>query len=129
MTEHSKLHIEDGVNILQGRRSFALTGGHTDSTKPDDGRAENEANAELIVTAVNNHQMLVDALKDREWQPIETAPKDGSAYLGVIAPNGQPFIAFYEEEDGHQCQIQTEPKLHKPTHWMPLPQPPTKETK
>ena len=54
-----------------------------------------------------------------EWQPVETAPKDGNNYLGVI--HGQPFICYYDEDEGHVCLHQTEAVLHKPLFWMPLP--------
>ncbi len=68
------------------------------------------------------------AKKLPEWQPIATAPKDGAAYLGVIKVYelyAEPFIAHYDlDEGGHCCKYQTEPVLHRPTHWMPLPAPP-----
>lgn len=63
------------------------------------------------------------------WQDISTAPKDGTEYAGIIKDAhgnfGQPFACFYDEDKGsHVCVRQTECFLHKPTHWMPLPQPP-----
>ena len=69
-------------------------------------------------------------MTDKEWQPIETAPKDGeTAVLGyqsineanwVIAPmyfndGGWLLVAF------HDANIEFE--MH-PTHWMPIPPPP-----
>ena len=60
-----------------------------------------------------------------KWKLIDTAPKDGSAYLGVIKVGSlfaEPFIANYDlDEGGHCCKYQTEPLVHRPTHWMPLP--------
>ena len=55
-----------------------------------------------------------------DWQPIETAPRDGAAVL-VYDENLTYEIAYrYRAEwrygpKGYSC---------KPTHWMPLPAPP-----
>ena len=61
-----------------------------------------------------------------EWQPIETAPKDGTSILG-----------YWCYEGGFEHYIQPIRYLHGkwlhdwdhsdelyPTHWMPLPEPP-----
>jgi hypothetical protein len=76
-----------------------------------------------------------------EWQPIETAPKDGTHIIGI-----QPISGIYggvtgafwipDEQrmfDGAKITIKgywAESRHHqvvvKPTHWMPLPKPPTK---
>lgn len=73
----------------------------------------------------------LEAQRDGGWQPIETAPKGGSTYIGIIefAPNqfGEPFMCNYDKEKGHICVYQTEIIPHKPTHWMPLPQLPETE--
>ncbi len=53
------------------------------------------------------------------WQPIETAPKDGSEVLGwceghvfhLIAWDGKKWLA----DDGFRCV---------PSHWQPLPKAP-----
>lgn len=57
------------------------------------------------------------------WQPIETAPKDGSWILGwrqhATRPRLIQFDTDYEEwanEDGEH--------VYSITHWMPLPTPP-----
>lgn len=77
------------------------------------------------------------------WQPIETAPKDGTKILLAVPPNERwdAFIfktvlynasvgegLWYNEEwrwanDSCECcwgRIYPTP----PTHWMPLPEPP-----
>lgn len=62
-----------------------------------------------------------------EWQPIETAPKDGS---DLLLFNGQIFIGSWSETgawfDDRRLWSDTmygyaDPQ---PTYWMPLPQPP-----
>lgn len=62
------------------------------------------------------------------WQPIETAPKDGTWILGYESRIGMNtkyvphevirWIAFSEKWRNSADQ------LSEPTHWMPLPAPP-----
>lgn len=59
-----------------------------------------------------------------EWQPIETAPKDGNEILlWVVDLGARP--AFWENDvwcspvDGHTMYGNGEV-----SHWMPLPEPP-----
>jgi hypothetical protein len=63
-----------------------------------------------------------------EWKPIESAPKDGTevllAYPGGIVKSGKwtLFGGYYEEHwaDGERPRFGADP-----THWMPLPPPPS----
>lgn len=80
-----------------------------------------------------------------EWQPIETAPRDGSSFLvhkntAPGLPSGRAdkcwagnsaVAAWWAEENGGEgawiCYMSMvqDPELHfEPTHWMPLPEPP-----
>jgi hypothetical protein len=63
------------------------------------------------------------------WQPIETAPKDGTFILGYYAD--RPWLWDIVQWDagylggawwggGHE----NDGPLFPPTHWMPLPDPP-----
>lgn len=67
-----------------------------------------------------------------KWQPIETAPKDGSMLLVYGRPfsdDGQGYakaahVAWWEDSD--ECWTpQSHAAWTEPTHWMPLPEPPT----
>ncbi len=53
-----------------------------------------------------------------EWQPIDTAPKDGTRIL-VVGADGYVTIAHWQEtvwlDDSFDCPDCPE------THWMPLP--------
>jgi hypothetical protein len=65
-------------------------------------------------------------LEDRRaapgWQPIETAPKDGTAVLGWDKDEGSDVMHFREglwmQRVDDACWVRT------PTHWRPLPPPP-----
>ena len=60
-----------------------------------------------------------------QWQPIETAPKDGDCFIGLDYRGGAMGIysicVYY---DGRiECADDGEPRKNL-THWMPLPEPP-----
>lgn len=61
----------------------------------------------------------------QQWQPIETVPKDGTEVI-VVDVNGDQFIA--SSTDGHNLCDGFYP-IDRPTHWMPLPEPPTQNEK
>lgn len=59
-----------------------------------------------------------------EWQPIETAPRDGTKIL-VWVPDGgesEATTAWWLLMEGW-CDVRCV-QLHYPSHWMPLPVPP-----
>ncbi len=64
------------------------------------------------------------------WQPIDTAPKDGTWVLltggHAAEPTGPCVVGFWDRDDwayahwdGSWYSI-----YEAPTHWMPLPEPP-----
>lgn len=69
-----------------------------------------------------------------EWQPIETAPKDGTWIL--IASLANMDIGHWDDHwiDGAWLRFQTAEydndgaEIRGPTHWQPLPAPPGGET-
>lgn len=73
------------------------------------------------------------------WQPIETAPKDGRFLLlfgpeGGVAPDGEYGVPWWCVANWGPTwnglldwsSGDDQPPL-KPTHWMPLPEPPATE--
>jgi hypothetical protein len=62
------------------------------------------------------------------WQPIETAPKDGTC---ILISNGKDgifsgmYVGYWYQEGGWKFSIKN--RIPDATHWMPLPAPPTGE--
>ena len=62
-------------------------------------------------------------LKIKEWQPIETAPRDELIW-GYDSVYGSRNVRF-GRHNGHDCWMESEgPVMSSPTHWMPFPNPP-----
>jgi hypothetical protein len=57
------------------------------------------------------------------WQPIETAPKNGRHLLVTTRQWWTPVIAKWDS-DRNWVSVFTGNTIGKPTHWMPLPEPP-----
>ena len=71
-------------------------------------------------------------MSDMKWQPIETAPLDGTPVLVVDDDEGKGdgcvYIATYSSHYG--WTLDTSPQVEGyPTHWMPLPELPEKNAK
>lgn len=68
------------------------------------------------------------AVTDNGWQPIETAPRDGAIILVGFSKSETLAIAYWEDgfwfDDADDCAYIGS----GPTHWMPLPAPPGKDT-
>jgi hypothetical protein len=58
------------------------------------------------------------------WQPIATAPKDGTRVLGTSEEEDYVYTMWYDLD----VQLWVSPAVideyRSPTHWMPLPHPP-----
>lgn len=57
-----------------------------------------------------------------EWQPIDSAPKDGSVVL-LWTDNYYPVIGWFDGGEGEWQDVWEHAWLHpkQPTLWMPLP--------
>lgn len=62
-----------------------------------------------------------------EWQPIETAPKDGRQCIIAIEGSSRAFLAQYNGEAWNTIHAGKDWTGHNVTHWMPLPKPPEGE--
>lgn len=73
----------------------------------------------------------------RDWQPIDTAPKDKHILLfgmqrpmpQLYAKIPQVFSGYWDNIDEAWCSDGStwEGPFYDPTHWMPLPEPPKDE--
>lgn len=76
-----------------------------------------------------------------EWRTIDSAPRDGSEILLYIPRNSQyrpemvvvgrwndRDIKPYFTNDCERLYGVRNTRKHQPTHWMPLPEPPTDAT-
>ena len=67
------------------------------------------------------------AERERQWQPIETAPKDGTMVL--VFTNGHMDVTSWPENWGGKwpSAYMAYAEGLEPTHWMPLPAPPIRK--
>ena len=80
--------------------------------------------------------LTVTTLEELElspWQPIETAPKDGTPFLAAIPWEGEPWEILRMGWDKIACMFGDATYApfiedqEQPTHWQPLPAPPKEE--
>ncbi len=95
-------------------------------------RAEN---AELREDLVRSSEDMGRICAERQWRPIETAPKDGTEILlfGACSINGQRYargahVGWRGPDDS--CWDTRDPEAEcDATHWQPLPEPPAALTR
>jgi hypothetical protein len=122
--------------------------GREDYIECDNKNCGNYGNAIATAKAWNTRQQLAKPVD--EWMPIETAPKDGSIFLGAKDDDVLPCRWIIGDDDGVDCMgsddgfCDLEFNLfiqarsfgnheyrsigNQPTHWQPLPAPPAKAT-
>lgn len=117
------------------------------SAEPTDPQpTNNDLQHDIAVALKNRHQLggcennfhylaeaALKAIEDagysieQGWQPIETAPKDGTLILAL----GPITSATVMWEPAHQCWASADNwpwEDFEPTHWRPLPEPPASTT-
>ena len=70
-------------------------------------------------------EALEQALRAQEWQPIETAPRDGTWIQGWGSGAWCPEMRWSDQCDDWVDSYDLEPTNFQPTHWQPIPKPPT----
>ncbi len=93
---------------------------------------ENGSCPESIAPHIDTILDLLDKEIDGGWQPIETAPRDGTE---ILLTDGVSFlVASWDYYDGFTggyygayYEVSEHSRLNTATHWMPLPKPPAKD--
>jgi len=57
-----------------------------------------------------------------EWQPIDTAPKDGTEILAYCSYDIDSYYILAHFKD--ELWVADNDLSYSPDHWMPLPEPP-----
>lgn len=107
-------------------------------------------NTTLPTQTVHTLTDYIDKLEQAApvWQPIETAPKDGTMVvlwrdipmkMGELFASWSSYVGYWEQdgEDGDSYWVMVDigsigdamnEPCNIPTHWMPLPTPPSSDT-
>lgn len=89
---------------------------------------QRKANAEFIAAARNAIPALKSLLASNQWQPIETAPKDGRRVLLAYA-DGEVREGWWHATANPPCALwrndSGRPMKMNPIHWRPFPPAPT----
>jgi len=84
---------------------------------------------DLITTSQAEAYADARVREAQQWQPIETAPKDGSRV--ILAWGGKSMSGFFLDNSnspmpwaGWRTESMVPMPAGQPSHWMPLPAPP-----
>jgi hypothetical protein len=83
--------------------------------------------SERLLAGKNGERLRASIAQLGGWQPIETAPRDGTPILGVSGST-MTTVEWDGDIGGYWslivCGSYAEDGEWWPTHWMPLPNPP-----
>lgn len=135
-----KYFIKTEVMVYGGRTKYYIVKGFSDDDQIAKVGSERDATklCEEFERLTNEIANLRSQFANSEWKPIETAPKDGTKVLVYDESYGLPQKAWFGKDhfkeeyegwlfgdgDDYSCGLYFTPI--EPTHWMPLPKPPTK---
>lgn len=73
-------------------------------------------------------ELYATQVREAEWQPIETAPRDGTAVLVWLREykGRDRFTSYVAQFDGYSWVSVPGKYTWAPTHWQPLPPPPAR---
>jgi hypothetical protein len=78
----------------------------------------------MSISAALSEKPIDKAKAASGWQPIETAPKDGTLKIMGLDANGHVSSMFFH--DGHWCRWLLDNSMvyekFDPTHWLPIPE-------
>ena len=77
----------------------------------------------LVIAALRASQK--DGAEASGWRPISEAPKDGTLFLAYAAPGQHDLPELYSLCAWHPDAGFCIDELREPTHWRPLPAPPS----
>ena len=80
--------------------------------------------AALHINALTPNAELAQAAQAEGWRPIETAPRDGTEVLANTSGLGR-VVVYWDDEESQWGTGLGYLDRGAPTHWMPLPPPPT----
>ena len=91
-----------------------------------DNDAETMAEFIDLYAKAQTAKALAEARQAMEWRPIESAPKTGEKFL---ITNGKFALLAWHDGEGwvvlEDKSVVSITPFSKPTHWMPLPTPPS----
>lgn len=60
-----------------------------------------------------------------DWQPIKTAPKDGSTFIATMASevDGPYYVLFWNDSYFESAESGVGPSMAHLTHWAAIPAP------
>ncbi|WP_392352975.1 hypothetical protein V8F63_09505 [Brevundimonas sp. LF-1] len=81
--------------------------------------------------AIVPHDLLTEAaacIREMvEWRPIETAPRDGTEVIAMIARKRIRLAWYFKPSSRTEGWLDENGRSIKPTHWLPLPPEPGAE--
>lgn len=120
LTEH-KFSIDKPPTVSDADFVRIYDAGHDDAMKARAASDDRDEQIAELRRQVFSYESMVadrDELLAKQWQPIETAPRDGGV---IIVRGGQNVSIGWWYGVGLNAWL---PHNCAPTHWMPLPKPP-----